>query len=236
MEDMRSRRPVRNAVVSILVLTLLAACSRGTPAADLPDGVLLLTASANAMDDVENLRFALTVEGGRPSAFQITEANGVITAGGDVSAAAQVLQGSTLVEYEYIVAGGTPYLKGPTGGFQQVPQAISNRIFNPTGLLAGERSLPSALRQITEATTQAEERVNGVATYRITADLNPSLVEGLALLASGGGRETTLWVARQSRELVKAQISFAVPRQDEETLLTVDFSEFNEPVEIQAPV
>lgn len=233
---MRIRRPVRSAVISLLLLGLLASCSSDTPSSDLPDGMLLLTASANAMDDVDSLRFALTVEGGRPSNFQITEASGVITSEGAVSAVAQVLQGSTLVEYEYIVAEDTPYLKGPTGGFREVPQAIYSRIFNPTGLLAGERSFPNALRQITEATTEAEERVNGVNTYRIRAGLDPSLVEGLTLLASGREREATLWVATEGRHLVKAEVAFTVPGQDDDTVVTVDLSEFNEPVEIEAPV
>ncbi len=219
-----------------VVLAFLAACSQDKASDSLPDGRSLLTDSSEAMEDVTTVRFHLTVEGDRPSNFQITEADGVITADGGVSATAKVLQAGSLVEYEYVVAGNLPYLKGPTGGFRQVPEAIYNRIFNPTGLLSGERSLPSALREVIEATTEDEEEVDGVAAYRIKGDLDPSDVEGLALLASGAAGEATMWVDRESKELVRARIPFTLSGQEGETVVTVTLSGFNEPADIKAPV
>jgi hypothetical protein len=188
------------------------------------------------MDEVTTVRFSLQVDADRPANFQITEADGVITAEGGVSATAKVLQAGTLVEYQYVVAGGVPYLKGPTGPFRQVPEAIYSRIFDPSGLLGGERSLPSALREVDEATTEDTEEVEGVPTYRIRADLDPRNVEGLSLLASGAEGETILWVARESKQLVRAQMPFELSGRDEETLVTVTLSGFNEPADITAPV
>lgn len=219
-----------------VVLAFLAACSQDKASDSLPEGRSLLTDSSDAMEDVTTVRFHLTVEGDRPSNFQITEADGVITAEGGVSATAKMLQAGSLVEYEYIVAGNVPYLKGPTGGFRQVPEAIYNRIFNPTGLLSGERSLPSALREVTEATTEDEEEVDGVAAYRVKGNLDPSDVEGLALLASGAAGEATMWVDRESKELVRARIPFTLSGQEGETVVTVTLSGFNEPADIKAPV
>jgi len=218
-----------------LVLAVLAGCSRDGPASDLPEGRTLLTESADALDEVNALSFVLNVQGERPSAFQIRDAEGAITREGGVTATAQVLQAGELVEYEYIVADGVPYLKGPTGGFRPVPEAIYNRIFNPTGLLAGERSLPNALRRVTEATTEDTEAVDGVDTYRVRGNLDPTLVEGLSLLASGREGEATLWVDQDSKQLVRARMPFTLAGQEGETVVTVTLSRFNEPVEIQAP-
>jgi lipoprotein LprG len=223
-------------VVALLLAGLLAGCSQDRSSDSLPDGRSLLVQSSDAMDEVNTLRFSLQVEADRPSNFQITEAEGVITADGGVSAAAKVLQAGTLVEYEYIVAGGVPYLKGPTGGFRQVPEAIYSRIFNPSGLLSGERSLPAALREVTEASTEDTEEVEGVPTYRIKGDLDPRNVEGLSLLASGAEGDTTMWVARDSKQLIRAQMPFMLSGRDEETVVTVTLSGFNEPADITAPV
>jgi lipoprotein LprG len=222
--------------VFVVLALFLAACSQDKTSDSLPDGRSLLTESSDAMGDVTTVRFQLRVEGDRPSNFQITEADGVITADGGVSATAKVLQAGSLVEYEYIVAGNLPYLKGPTGGFRQVPEAIYNRIFNPTGLLSGERSLPSALRKVTEATTEDEEEVDGVAAYRVKGDLDPREIEGLSLLASGVEGEATMWVDRESKELVRARIPFTLSGQEGETVVTVTLSGFNEPADIKAPV
>lgn len=223
-------------LLPLLLVALLAACSKDEPASDLPAGKPLLTESAGAMDGVNSVNFALKVEGDRPSNFQITEANGQITREGGVSATAKVLQAGTLVEYQYIVAGGIPYLKGPTGGFRQVPEAIYSRIFDPTGLLSGERSLPNALRKVEKATTEDEEEIEGVDTYRVKGDLDPTQVEGLSLLASGVEGEATIWVNKDTKEMVRARVPFTISGQDGETVVTVTLSQFNAPADIKAPV
>lgn len=214
---------------------LLGACAQQTPAEELPDGLELLNHSAVTMDGLSSLRFALNVDGSRPSTFQVVDAEGTLTAGGDLEAIAQLLMGGRLVEYSYMVVDGTPYLRGPTGGYRQIPQSMADRIFDPSRLLVGERNLASALREVTEADTEAEERIDGVDTYRITGNLNPRSVEGLALLASGSAQEVTIWVARDSGELVRARMPFTMPGEDDETVVTITLSDFDQPVDIQAP-
>lgn len=221
------------ALVSILTL---AACSKDEPASDLPDGKGLLTESAEALDGVNTVHFVLKVEADRPSNFQITDAEGTITRDGSVSATAKVLQAGTLVEYEYIVVDKIPYLKGPTGGFREVPEAIYSRIFDPTGLLTGERSLPNALRKVDKAETEDTEQIDGVDTYRIRGELDPTRVEGLSLLASGVEGEALIWVDRDTKEMARARVPFTVSGTDGETVVTVSFSRFNEPADIKAPV
>jgi lipoprotein LprG len=229
-------RGLRLFLLPLLIVAQLAACSKDEPGSSLPEGKQLLTESAGAMDGVNSVNFVLKVEGDRPSNFQITDANGQITREGAVSATAKVLQAGTLVEYQYIVANEVPYLKGPTGGFREVPEAIYSRIFDPTGLLSGERSLPNALRMVEKATTEAEEKVEGVDTYRIKGDLDPTQVEGLSLLASGVEGEATIWVNQDTKEMVRARIPFTISGRDGETVVTVTLSQFNAPADIKAPV
>ena len=220
----------------VLSALVSAGCSKDEPASDLPDGKGLLTESAEALDGVNTVHFVLKVESDRPSNFQITDAEGTITREGSVSATAKVLQAGTLVEYEYIVVDKIPYLKGPTGGFRQVPEAIYSRIFDPTGLLIGERSLPNALREVENAETEDTEEVDGVDTYRVKGELDPTQVEGLSLLASGVEGEATIWVNRDTKEMARARVPFTVSGTKGETVVTVSLSRFNEPADIKAPV
>ena len=227
----------RQLLIPLMLITLLlSACGEDEPAGGLPDATQLLTESADAMDGASTVNFVLQVEGDRPSNFQITDAEGTITREGAVSATAKVLQAGTLVEYEYIVAADVPYLKGPTGGFRQVPEAIYSRIFDPTGLLSGERSLPNALRAVEGATTEDTEDIDGVATYRIIGELDPSEVEGLSLLASGAAGESTIWVNADTKELVRARVPFTISGEEGETVVTVSLSNYNAPADIVAPV
>lgn len=213
---------------------VLAGCSQPEKAVPLPAAKELVRKSSDAMAAVNTVRFAVEVNG-PVSGFQITQAAGSLTADGRVSSTAKVSQAGQIVDYEYIVANGKSYLKGPTGGFREVPAAIYGRIFNPATLLRGDKGLPAALRSMTELKTQAREAVDGVDAYRVRGRLDPATVEGLSLLASGSEQLSTIWISRDSSYLLKARLPFKVPGENRQTVVTVSFSDFNKPVDIQPP-
>lgn len=219
----------------LAIVVLLAGCGGDSESEKkLPEGEALLNQSAGAMLDVTSVAFKLNVEGPL-SAFQVKDATGVITTDGKAQATAQVSQAGRLVEYEYVLVNGKIYLKGATGGFQEVPATIAGRIFNPTALLTGEKSLSKGLAKSRDAKTEAEEEVEDVEAYRVKAKINPADVEGLILLASGSAQEATLWIAKDTSHLVKAVLPFKLGDR-EETVVTVTFSDFNENVEITPPI
>ena len=221
-------------VLAAFAALVLAGCSRGGGSdEELPEARTLLDRSAEAMSQLTSLAFNLSVEGDL-SSFQVKDAVGVITADGRAKATAQINQGGQVVEYEYVLADGKSYLKGPTGGFREIPPEIVARFFNPTTLLNGERNLSQGLASSTEAETEDVEEVDGVDAYRIKAKVNPSRIEGLSLLASGRSEEAMLWIDRESNHLVKAVMPFEVG--DRETTVNVTFSKFNENVEIAPPI
>jgi len=222
----------------LAVALLLTGCSDDapeTPKEKLPEAKTLLEQSAATMAGLTSIAFTLNVEGPL-SGFQVKDASGVIRSDGKARATAHLNQGGRLVEYEYVLVDGQIYLKGPTGGFQTISPTIAARFFNPTALLSGEKSLSSGLAKSRDAKTEAEEEVEGVDTYRIRASVNVADVEGLSLLASGSQGEPTLWIAKEPSHLVKAVLPFKVGNRPEETTVTVTFSDFNENVEITAPI
>ncbi|MDQ4148887.1 MAG: LppX_LprAFG lipoprotein [Actinomycetota bacterium] len=185
------------------------------------------------MSNLSSVRFSLDVEG-TIAGFQLREASGIVTREGDVSAIAKVNTAGQLVEYEVIVADGITYLRGPTGGFSEVPQEFASRFYDPRRLL-DEAAIGRTMREARNARTEALENVNGQPAYRIRADFDTSLVQGLSLVAPNQQSvRATVWLERESSRLVRARLPFENSR-GEETVLTVNLSNYNEPAVIEAP-
>lgn len=186
------------------------------------------------MAKVTSVGFALKIDG-QVQGLGIKSAEGSIRSDGNAKATALVSVGSRAVEYQYFLVDGKSYLKGPTGGFQDLPASLASSLFNPGALLSGDKSLSKGLSRSTGARTQAREDVNGVDSYRIKATVDPNTVEGLSQLAPGSKQQATLWISRADKYLVKASMTPAGPAQKDQTTLTVTFSDFNQNVEINAP-
>lgn len=234
---------MRRLPMALTALALLAsvACQSGSPGTSdpgsLPEGDQLLSAAAGVMSGLSSVSFDIDIEAdGEPSNFQIQQALGTVTADGDVTATARLYLGERLVEAEYIRVDGTSYLMLVTGGFRELAESTASRIFDPSALLDEERGIPAALASASEATTQALEEVEGVDSYRVSARLDPDLIEGLSQLASGREQPFTLWVSADDNRLIRAQVTFEEPDGGNQTDLSVTFSGFNEDVDIQAPL
>ena len=100
------------------------------------------------------------------------------------------LLGSAPLEYQLVVTGGVLYLKGPTGGFSQLPLASAAAIYDPTAILDPERGMAALLSGADQGVTQAREVVEGVDAYRVSAafpaDRVATLVPGVAAAGAGG--------------------------------------------------
>lgn len=226
-------------IALLLCLSVLAVgCSKDSSSSGsgekLPDAKKLLDESAAVMAKVTSLGFTLKTEG-EVQGLGIRSAEGTINAEGNVQATALVGVGGRAVEYEFFLVDGKNYLKGPTGGFQDVPPELASSLFDPEALLRGEKSLSKGLAKSTKPVTEAEEDVDGVDSYRIKATVNPSSVEGLSVLTSGSSQQANLWISKDTKHLVKATMT-AETDEGDKTTLTVTFSDFNKNVEIKAPV
>lgn len=227
----------RALLLAFLTLMPLVACGPDSPdsqgSGGLPEANELLLASAERMTELSSVGFVIDIDG-ELSNFQIQQAVGTLSSEGDVSASAKLYQGGRLVEIEYIRLDGVSYLKLPTGGFREVSSAVAASIFDPAMLLDAEQGIPAALTAATDARTQAREELEGEEAYRIVATLNSDLIEGLSMLADGRDQPFTLWIAADDSRLLRAIATFESSG-NEQTQLTVSFSDFNEDVDIQAP-
>jgi lipoprotein LprG len=221
----------RTTVTLVILILALAACSRGEP---LPPAGSLLDRSGKAMAEVESLRFSLGVDGVL-SGFPIKKADGVLNRQGEVSATVTLEQRDRLIEYRFVLVEGTAYLKGPTAGFQPLPPEVAERIYDPSRLLDPEAGLASALAGARGLRTEDTETVDGVESYRVRARVRTDLLEGLSNLEPGQREVTaTLWIAREGSRLVRARVPLRTAG-DNEAVITLTFSEFNAPTDIQPP-
>lgn len=218
-------------MLMVLVLALGACARRGEP---LPAPGPILDRAGKAMAEVESVRFALDVEG-ILSGFPIKKANGALNRRGEVSATVILEQRDNLLEYQFIQVGGTSYLKGSTAGFQPLPPEVAGRIYDPSRLLDPQRGLGFVLTEARGLRTEDTESVRGVETYRVRARVRTGLLEGLSRLEPDQDEVTaTLWIARDGSRLVRARIPLRTAG-DNEAVITLTFSRFNEPTDIKPP-
>jgi len=218
-------RRLRFPVLLLLFALLAAGCSGGGE--ELPEGTQLLTRSADAMAAVRTVRLDLDVQG-TVGGFSVQGAAAQVTRQGDAAGSATLDQGGQVTELEFVFTGGTLYLQGPTGGFQEVPASLASSVYDPRVILNPQNGIPALLRGGTDAVTEAREEVGGVDAYRVRATFPGTvlsgLVPGLVLDTSG-----LVWIGVDQARLVQAR--FPLPNGS----ATVRLSDFDAPANITAP-
>ncbi len=226
------------AAVALAVGAALASCSSsgtsGTPEASLPDATQLLKDSAAAMRKVQSARFELNGNGSI-AGVEVRSAVGVVTSSGDAQGSVQVFQNGQLVHLDLVVKAGVIYIKGPTGGFEKLPPGAAGSAFDPSQVLDPDKGIAALMEFAKNAKTVGEESVQGVDTYRVTADLDGSLVSRLMPLPAVNTVPGTLWIGKDSPEL--EQIAVTVPKSGaaEQTQLTLRLFDFGVEVDITPP-
>jgi lipoprotein LprG len=214
------------------LLLALAACS-GQP--DLPAADALLRSAADEMRRVSSVGFRLEATGPL-GPLAIRRAEGVLTRQGEASAVVFLEQGGSLIEYEVVTSGGTTYVKGPTGGFQEVPSVIANTVFDPTELLDPSDGVAAFLAQVEGGRTEAVEAVDGTEAYRVTAMVRADILEGLIPLELGDDDVAAVaLIGTEVPFVVRFRTTVTIRGETEPTTLTVTLSDFNVPATITPP-
>jgi lipoprotein LprG len=227
----RSALGTRLAASVVLVITL-AGCS-GQP--DLPPADRLLASAAEEMRRVSTVAFNLEVAGPLGT-LAIRRAQGVLTREGELSGVVSLELSGSLIEYEVVVSGETTYVKGPTGGFQALPTAISNAVFDPTSLLDPSGGLALALARMEDARTEAAEAVEGTDAYRVRATIPAEVLEDLLPVELGeGGVASVAWIGAEVPVVLKLHTTIRIRGETQSTVMTVMLDDFNVPATITPP-
>ncbi|MGQ0678675.1 MAG: LppX_LprAFG lipoprotein [Actinomycetota bacterium] len=201
-----------------------------------PDAKAILKQSAEAMGTVPSVSFNIVIDG-ELAGFQIKQTNGVVTANREVQAVADIVQrGGQLVQYDFISVNEIAYLKaGPTSEFVLLNEQLAEALYDPAGLLKGDKSLPVGLAKAETAEVVGEENIAGVDCYVVKLTVPQEVVDGLAFLATGEVQEATAWIAKDTGYLVKGTLPFTNGNPAGSTI-NATFSDFGKEVSITAPV
>ncbi|GAA1355036.1 LppX_LprAFG lipoprotein [Saccharothrix algeriensis] len=165
----------RRALVGALAL-LLAGCTSSS--GDLPAGPELVDRSAAAMRSVNSTHFTIKVDGELPN-VPVKDAEGDLNSAGESRGRARVEQFGQLVEVEYVLVGKDLYVKGPTGGFTEVPAALAGQLYDPTAILDPDRGVARVLGDARDARTVSSGGGVDVVEATVPRDVVAGLVPGI---------------------------------------------------------
>jgi lipoprotein LprG len=230
----------RRILLGALALAVAAAagCSSDeAPEAQLPDASSLLDQAATATANITSAHFSLQVNGTVPG-LTVQNLEGDLTTEGGSSGAARgtgkVALGGQLVEVEFVLAEDTLYIKGPTGGFQQLPAALGSSVYDPSAVLDPERGIAKVLRSVQNPVTEAQEEVEGVQAYKVTGTVTKEVLAGLLPGAPSGG-DITFWLNTEGEHLpVKASVALQ-GEGGEQATVDVTLSDVDRPVTVTPP-
>ncbi|MFB9658224.1 LppX_LprAFG lipoprotein [Glycomyces mayteni] len=221
---MRSKLPVIGAAA--LALTALAAgCSDG--ADEVPAADEVLPSASEVMAEVESVHFELAVDG-EVEGLAVKSADGVVTADGDAEGTGTITALGMDLEVDYTIIGESAYVKGVTGGYQEIPVGDEMLPYDPTVLLDPGAGIAALLNAVETATPEDTEAVGGFDTYRYEVVFDPAAFAEF-LPAAGDWNTATVWFDEETLRVVKAEFAQG------DATVTLLLDDYDKPVDIEAP-
>lgn len=141
--------------------------------------------------------------------------------------------GRVTVQIGFVIIGSDQFITNPiTKQWQKVPGSQS-----APNLLDPNQGAPAALKQATDLKKLANESVNGVDCYHVSGRIAASLIAGLVgAPGSSAQLASDIWVA--TSDFLPRRITLNGPvtaNEPPEIQRTLDLSDYNEQVSIEAP-
>jgi lipoprotein LprG len=216
-------------VAALLVLTgCTSSTGTATPTAVTPAAADVLSSAATTMSKVTTAHFTLSVDGQLPS-IAVQKAEGDLTAAGDAQGTASIVEFGQLIEAEFVLVGGQLYLKGPTGGFSQVPAALAGSVYDPSAILDPDRGVAKVLSSVAGPAITGTDGEAWLVSGTVPAAVAGALVPGL-----GTDVDARLTITMSDARLTEAVFTLA-GADGKPATVTVELSDLNAPVSVTAP-
>lgn len=230
-------------LLALVIAVFVVGCDSGgsdqQPDKPMPKAGPLLDAAAGSIAGIDSAHVSLRTSGEIPE-LRVRGLDGDLARkGGEVAAKGsgkmQVM--GQLVKVEFVLTGGTLYVKGPTGGFQKVPAALSSSVYDPSALLDPKRGIGKVLRSVRGAETVAREKVQGTPAFKVTGSVPEKVLGGL-LPGISSKADVTFWLTQaDDHRPVKAVVNFPGKKGSDGNApqVIVTLSNVNKPVTITPP-
>ncbi len=106
--------------------------------------------------------------------------------------------------------------------------------YDPSGILDPDRGVAKVLSTATNARTEDTETVNGVETYRVSVNLDSTVV-GAVVPGTPKGTIGKVWLDQNSKRMVKAELDVSASAGGPGTV-TIMLTDLDKPVTINAPI
>src|SRR5215475_510024 len=231
----RTRGSALVAVAAALALTT-AACTHSKSSSsttNLPAGPALMQQSEAAMSTVQSVHFAIAVDGTLPG-LPLSKAEGDLKASGDAKGTANITEFGVNVEVAFIIVNKTFFLKGVTGGYQQMPLSTASSIIDPSAILDPNRGVVQLMKTAKNPTTEGIDSVNGHDAYRVAVTPDPAAITSL-IPGSGAGTTGKIWIDTSTHRVSKGAFNVPGSGSSKGATVTITMTNYNAPVTVNAP-
>ncbi|SEF27696.1 lipoprotein LprG [Amycolatopsis pretoriensis] len=135
--------------------------------------------------------------------------DGDFTRTGDAKGTGKIAVSGQIAEIEFVLLQGSLYLKGPTGGYQLLPQSAADGVYDPRVILDPAKGLPNLLTTVADPKTVGNEVVNGTQATKITGTVTKEQLSSL-LPGVPTGADATFWLLPDTKYL-PAKVSLTFP-------------------------
>jgi hypothetical protein len=219
------------ALAAALALTVLAAgCGGSGKSAE-----ELVSESVTKTSDVKSFHLVVDVEHGKSSGSGLN----LNFVDGDVLVPDRLkgkVGGTFLglsISTDLVVVGETYYLKVPFSGWRKIDvDTLPAAFFDP------EQGILAVIQGASDLKRDGSEEVGGADCYRVTGKVQADTLKPLLSTAEGSQTvDMELWIGKDDMLIRRVRLSGPIsPDEDANAVRTVDLSNFDEPVEISAPV
>lgn len=193
----------------------------------LPEGAELLAESAAAMRTVTSVSFDAQIDGDLP--VPIRSAQGQLSREGSAQGTVVLDLGAQSYEAIFVILGDKLYLRGPTGGFQELSRSSAFLTYDPTLILDPDTGVAAVLADARDAQTEAREQVDGVDSYRVRVRFSG---DSLERFVPGYAPDvmSRMWIAADGYRIVRAEFPIA------NGTVHFRFFDYNVPLEVTPPI
>lgn len=221
------------ALLLMILLVPMSACGQDEAVA--PQTVL--AQSSAAMKKIKGFHFVYEVHkpaSAKPSSgLEIARIAGDVNSEGSMRATIDVTQAGIPLQLQFVVIGGTQYIKDP---LSQTWQSI-NTADSPVGELNLSAGTIRILDRITETSYEGRDGRQGANTYHITGKVAATDVEAIVgAVNTTGDFPTDIWAGVKDGLVYEVQIAgAATPSEDPGIRRSIVLSNLDEYVDIEAP-